>query len=122
MFDEETMRTIRIILGAIILLSSIVINVFIPINKGLSVLLITTFGLLALSMNFKYEKSEGKEVVISERNAWDIWFYSMPGVILALFFAGILADDPEVWKWVAASLGGAVGLESLSSIIRSLRS
>lgn len=123
------MLKIRVTLGIIALFSS-ALSALVPINKGLLGLIVATLGLLALSMNFKYERGgkisendeETKGVKISERNAWDIWFYSMPAVILTLFFVGVLADDVGVWKWVAISLGGAVGLESLSAIIKNSRS
>ncbi len=139
MFTSKTMLTIRIILGSIILISS-VSSIFISTNKGLFILIIAALGVLALSMNFKYENAkhikitennkiteydealENNGVMISERNAWDVWFYSMPAAILTLFFVGILANNIEVWKWVAISLGGAVGLESLSAIIKNFRS
>lgn len=125
MFTSKIMLIIRIILGGTVLISS-VLSIFILVNKGLLILIIAALGLLALSMNFKYETkydeiSENNEIRISERNAWDVWFYSMPAAILTLFFVGILASDIEVWKWVAISLGGAVGLESLSAIIKDLR-
>jgi hypothetical protein len=155
MLNQKDIKTIRIILGIIVLVFSflsifvpinginIQIGINIPINKeGLFVLIISALGLLALSMNFVYQntlktiktkieengKTEESEetipndgVKISERNAWDVWFYSMPAVILTFLFIGILANNnSEVWKWVAISLGGAVGLGSLTSIIQSL--
>jgi len=77
--------------------------------------IVIAFALTALAMNYKNDGTE--------RNAWDVWFFSMLGVIVALFFVGVLgeAKDPEIWRWVAMALGGAAGLESLSSIVKTLK-
>lgn len=112
---ENHYRT-RVILGIIIIVS-VVLSIFLgpQYKTGLYILIISVFALLALSMNYSWE---GKD-----RNAWDVWFFAMPGVIVALFLVGILGEEnyPEIWKWVAIALGGAAGLESLSSIIKALR-
>lgn len=101
----------RKILGILILLASALLifykNVYLP---GIAVFIVSTFGLLALSMNYKRSGAE--------RNSWDIWFFSMPGALIALIFVGILGNDIGVWRWVAIAIGSAIGLESLSSFIK----
>jgi len=102
---------IKIILGALILIGNIVYmfseDIYLP---RIAVFIVSTFGLLAISMNYK---KDGKE-----RNAWDVWFFSMPGALVTLLFVGIIASNSNVWKWVAIAIGGAIGLESLSSLIK----
>lgn len=101
----------KIILGLIILIASILYiikgNTVLP---GVAVFIVASFGLLALSMNYKKDGTE--------RNSWDVWFFSMPGVIVALIFIGVMVGNIDVWKWIVVALGGIVGLESLSSIIK----
>lgn len=102
---------VKAVLGVIIILSS-TLSIFLSIQYrvGLYVLIISTFALLALLMNYSWE---GKD-----RNAWDVWFFSVPGIIASLFFIGILANDKGVWKWIIVALGGLGGFESLSSILK----
>ena len=114
--EIKTITKIKIILGLIIIIAGIA-SFFIGQKYYIStfVLIIAAFCLLALAMNYSHKGED--------RNAWDVWFFSMPGVIIALFFVGILGEAkyPEIWKWVAIALGGAAGLESLSSIIKEIR-
>lgn len=103
-------------LGLVIFVASVASVFFTTYRSGLFIFIIVGFALIALAMNYKNNGTE--------RNAWDVWFFSMPGVIVALFFVGILgeANDPDIWRWVAIALGGVAGLESLSSIVKTLKS
>jgi|SRR3989344_753637 len=102
-------------LSLLILLASIA-NFLVPSYRfEIFVLITVCFALVALAMNYK---SDG-----SERNAWDVWFFAMPGVIVTLLFVGIFAEPsfPEIWKWVALALGATAGLESASSFLKALK-
>ena len=103
-------------LSLLILLSGI-ISVFLEhdYHLGLYVIIAISFSLIAILMNYKNDGTE--------RNAWDVLFFSMPGVIVILLIVGILGKQtyPEIWRWVAISLGAVVGLESLSSFIKYIR-
>lgn len=39
------------------------------------------------------------------RNAWDVLFFNSTLSIMALFMAGILANNVDVWKIVVVALG-----------------
>ena len=107
--------TIACILGLLIIAAGVTSIFCAPYRPGLFIFIVISFALIALAMNYKNDGTE--------RNAWDVWFFSMPGVIVALFFVGILgeAKDLEIWRWVAIALGGMAGLESLSSLIKEIR-
>ncbi len=111
----EKIPKIARILGLLIIVEGF-INVFSTTYRpGLFIFIVIGFALIALVMNYKNDGTE--------RNAWDVWFFAMPGVIVALFLVGVLggAEDPEIWRWVAIALGGVAGLESLSSIVKEIR-
>lgn len=61
------MKNLQIGLGVLILISN-VLYIFMgqALLPGIAIFIVTSFGLIALSMNYKGDKTE--------RNAWDIWF------------------------------------------------
>lgn len=103
------------ILGLLIIVAGIVSIFWATYRYGLFIFIVIGFALIALAMNYRNDGTE--------RNAWDVWFFAMPGVVVALFLVGVLGEvkNPEIWRWVAIALGGAAGLESLSSIVKEIR-
>lgn len=103
------------VLGILVIVAGVVGIFFVMYRSAIFVLIVIGFALIAVAMNYKNDGGE--------RNAWDVWFFSMPGIIVTLFLVGILGEskDPEIWRWIAIALGGAAGLESLSSIIKEIR-
>ena len=103
------------VLGLFIFLAAIASIFSGPYQNGLFIFIIVCFSLVALTMNYKNDGTE--------RNAWDVWFFAMPGVIITLLFVGVFGESsfPEIWKWVALALGAAVGLESVSSFLKALK-
>lgn len=112
---KEKIPIITIILGLLIIVAGVVSVFWATYRSGLFIFIVIGFALIALAMNYKNDGTE--------RNAWDVWFFGMPGVIVTLFLVGVLgeANDPEIWRWIAIALGGAAGLESLSSIVKDIR-
>lgn len=104
-----------LVLGLLIIMAGIGSIFLTTYPPGLFIFIVTGLALTALAMNYKNNGTE--------RNAWDVWFFTMPVVVVALFFVGILgeAKDPKIWKWVAIALGGAAGLESLSSAVKEIK-
>ena len=103
------------VLGSLILVASVA-SIFSPSHQtNLFIFIIVCFALIALAMNYKNDGTE--------RNAWDVWFFAMPGVVITLLFVGVFGESsfPEIWKWVALALGAAVGLESVSSFLKALK-
>ncbi len=100
-----------------IFLPYILINFFPQANhqfyqQNIYIFIIICFALIALAMHYSTEGKGG--------NAWDVWFFTVPGVVVTLLIVGILGEAhfSEVWKWVAIALGALVGLESISSVLR----
>ena len=111
---DKIPKIIRV-LGLLIIVAGIISIFWATYRPGLFMFVVICFALTALAMNYRNDGTE--------RNAWDVWFFVMPGVIVALFLVGISGEikDPEIWRWVAIALGGAAGLEALSSIVKEIR-
>lgn len=74
---ENCLYIIQVTLGVLIFLFSY-LYAFINSLSGFAVIVVASFGLLALSMNYRYEeKNNNNKEKIRTRNAWDIWFLSM---------------------------------------------
>lgn len=43
--------------------------------------------------------------ITKDKNAWDVLFFNSTLSILTLFMVGILANDIDVWKIIAGTLG-----------------